>query len=347
MKPRYPQHGILISLLQKKQFEACRVTVEETIENLLAAPDLDEVASEQPLADAVKWVRQRDHELVALHIILCLALFNLNLFREAGEKADIAGFLARKVKDDELLGEALYRAGVCYGSNEDYPTATQRLTDCITLGNEAFLGDALYNRGTVYKSIGAYQQAIPEYEAAIAWALNRKPELVKWGRINLAWVLILSQEFSRAEEVLERLSQDADAGTDRTLQLQIAHDHAHMAFLRGQGRESLQQAYVCMQRAGREYPHVRARVALTLMGLALDQGMPQEAFTLGIVSKRLAGQAHRFDLDEEASRNLRDLEYREGTEALIEPLQRLRQVLKGSVTRRKAVRANNHVGGVG
>lgn len=337
MKASYSHHAILTSLLKKKQFDACRVNVEEAISALMA-PELEDEEPSGSYSDAVQQLRERDRELAFLHIVWCRSIFGLYQFREAGEKADIAAFLARKLNDSELLGEALYRAGVCYSSHGDYPLAIQRLTECIDGGTDTFRGDAYYNRGFAHQSLAGYAQAIPDYEAAIEWTASRKPDLVADSRMNLAWVLILCHEFDRAEQVLKQLANEPGADADRTLQLQISHDRLHMSFFKGNHREAFKQAFSCMRQAGKDYPEIRAHVVLTFMGMAIGHGETQEAFTLGMFAKRLAGQAHRFDLDDEASRQMRDLECQEGTEFLVRSLQQLRQLLRGSPTRRKVAK---------
>lgn len=344
--PRYPHHAVLTLLLQKRQYDACRLAAEEMIGALMAGQsDGDQAATES--SDGRSPLKDRDRELACLHLIWCMALFSLNKYSDAAEKADLAAFLASLVKDEELRAEALFRAGVCYGAAADYQRATQRLTDCIADGTDTFRGDAFYNRGMVYQSMGAFQYAVPEYEAAIAWGSDRKPDLVRRSSINLAWVLILCREFSRAETLLEQLETAQGAVEDRTLQMQLNHDRLHMSYLQGNGLDAIKRAVAGLGEAGKEYTHVRAHIILTLIGLASEQHLTNEAFIFGILSKRLAGQAHRQDLDDEAGRQLRDLECADGTEYLSQTLHQLRQVLRGSTTRRRAFRGGNQAGGVG
>lgn len=344
MTSSYPGHSVLKMLMKKEQFDACRLTAEEMISDLMNPTDLEPDAMESQ-TEAVTLLRGRDRELACLHLILCKALFCLNQFRSAAEKADIATFLARKVQDEELVTEALFRAGVCYCSNGEYSVALQRLTESVSTGAQCFKADAFYNRGFVHQTLSSYPSAIEDYEAALA--LTSDHELARDCRINLAWVLILSREFPRAEQVLEELTSNPGSGLDERLQLQVAHDRLHMSYLKGEERDVLRRAYLCMQQAGLGYPHVRAYVVLTLMGLAADHKLPDQAFSLGILAKRLAGQAYRLDLDEEASRKMRELEYREGSDRLISALQRSRQVLRGAVIRRRTTSGVNQAGGVG
>lgn len=343
MLARYPHHAVLTSLLQKGQTDACEATVAEMVAHLMADHHMDELPTDTPGAGILKLLRDRDRELACLHIIWCMALFSRGQFRAAAEKADLAAFLCQKVNDKQLFGEARYRAGVCYSSNGEYPVGIGRLTECIDSGVADFRGDALYNRGFAHQALAAYDHAIPDYQAAIEWGAERKPDLVRRSRINLAWVLILSREFACAERTLSEL---ALAGSeDRLINLHIAHDQAHIHLLKGQSITALREALAALNQSGQEYPHVRADIVLTLMAIATDQEMPQEAFTLGLLAKRLAGQARRFDLDERASRRMQELECQEGTEALVRSLQQLRQVLQGSKGRRK--RVADVSGGVG
>lgn len=349
MKAHYPQHAVLVSLLKKGQYEACRATTEEMIAELMETPEEGFLPVEDQSAQGMlKGLRDRDRQLACLHIILCVAHFGLKRFREAAEKADIAAFLGRKVHDQDVVVEALYRSGVCYSSNGEYPPAAQRLTECLGAGLDRLRGDALYNRGFAYHVMGAYGYAVPDYEAAILWAADRDEDLVRRSRINLAWVLILSNEFARAEELLSALGTAKGADEDRWLQLHIEHDLSHIRHLQGNGREALKHVHRALRQAAKDYPHVRARVALTLMGVASQQGMLQEAFSLGVFAKRLAGHASRVDLDDEASRRMRELECQEGSEHLAQSLQQLGQLLPGSVARRKGPKYNlDTTGGVG
>lgn len=346
MKAPFPRHEALYLLLKNKQYDACRATADEMIKDLMAAFGTD-LPAHQSVAETVRELRDHDRELACLHTLLSRALFGMNQFREAAGKADIAAFLARKVQDPGLIAEALKFAGAYYSANGEYPLAINRLTECINGSHDDSKGDALYNRGFAHLSLAAYEYAVADFEAAVAWGTGRDPGLVRDSRINLAWVLILSREFDRAELVLAQLVNQPGADLDQTLQLQVAHDRLHMLYLQGQGREAVRQAQASLRQASSgNYIHVRAYVALTLMRLAIDQTMPAEAITFGVLAKRLAGQAHRFDLDEEASRHLWQLECQEGTDCLIQPLQQLRQVLKGAIARRKSAKAANF-GGVG
>jgi tetratricopeptide (TPR) repeat protein len=322
-----PHHAILLSLLDKKQFEACRTTVEDMI------------------TDQLNEANPCDSELAQLHIIHCRSLYGLLQYQPAGEKADIAAFLARKLKDNELLGEALYRAGVCFGVHGDQHTAIQRFSGCIETGVTAFRGEAFYSRGYCYVNVGAYSSAVSDYEAALNWAAQHDSSQARKYRINLAWALLLDHRFDRAELVLCEASQEPGASEDRTLQLQISHDRAHMAYLLKQGRTAFHKAMVALRQSGREFPHIRAHIALTLMGLATDHEMPQEAFSLGVLAKRLAGQALRADLDDEASRKMQALELDAGTDCLVKSLCETGQVLRGALNRRKSQRGATESGG--
>jgi hypothetical protein len=143
------------------------------------------------------------------------------------------------------------------------------------------------------------------------------------------------------------LAAEAEADQDRTLQLQLAHDRIHLAFLKGQHGEAVRQAVSELRAIGNEYSHIRAYIAFTLMSVAADHCLPQTAFTLGVATKRLAGQARRPDLDQKASKKMRALEQSVGPEPLVHALQELRQVLPGVLVRRKSTRNNGELGGVG
>lgn len=322
MSTHSPHHAILASLLDKKQYEACKLAVEETITAEMARPE------------------PGDRELAHLHIFLCRSLYGLHQYKSAGEKADIAVFLAQKLRDDMLLPEAQFRAGVCYGSQGDYPSAIERLTGCIAGGSPKYLAEALYTRAWCYKSMGAYSYAIPDYDAAIGLVEERDAAQTLTYRIGLAWVLILCQEFDRAEQVLSQLSSEPGAEADPELQLQIAHDRAHLDYMTKQGRAALAQALSALRKAGKDYAHVRAHIAVTLIGLAADKEASKDAFTLGVLAKRLAGEAHRSDLDREATRQMRILEHQTGTDCLVQALLEAGQVMPGVINRRRAQSQN-------
>ena len=347
MLARYPHHTVLVSLLQKGQAEACQATVQEMVAQLMSEQDPASLPAGTSGADIFKQIKDRDRELACLHNIWCMALFTIHKFRDAAEKADLAAFLAQKVNDLALFAEARFRAGVCYSSNGEYPIAIGRLTECIESGVVDFKGDAYYNRGFANQALTDHPQAIQDYHAAIKLGTDR-PDLVRRSSINLAWVLILTRDFDQAERTLSDLTAPtADPDHERLISLHVAHDQAHIRLLRGQSVEALRQAVAALNQSEREYPHIRADIILTLMALAQENDMPHEAFTLGLLAKRLAGQARRFDLDDRASRRMQDLECKEGTEALVKTLQSVRQVLQGSRGRRKAQRGSNMSGGVG
>lgn len=320
---RYPNHIAYTTLLEQKQFVACRIACRAWISQLTAV--------DQP----------NDHEISCLHLLIGRAFMAEQDYSTAAEEFDIAVYLARRVNDVALLEEALYRGGVAYSRARSYRTAVKRLTDAIECGGEKYRGEALYARAFTYETMGADEFAIPDYEAALLGAKD-EPQLARRCRINLAWALILQRNFKRAEEVLGQLTVGPDAADDAALQFQVAHDRLHISYLKGDGREALTKGLALLKDA-KDYPHVRAHVALTMMSYAGDRGQHGYAFILGVFAKRLGGQARRLDIDEEASRKMRQLEYQAGTECLIESLQQVRQVLPGSVTRRKATRG----GGVG
>lgn len=344
--PRFSQHETIELLLESNQFEACRVVVETMTRQVMDACRSDENSTDQlAFADALKRWQQRDLELACLHIYHCKALVGLNRYEEAAQKADIAVFLAEKVKDQVLLEEALYRGGTALGRHGDFRGGIDRFTRSLASGAQTYRGEALYSRALCYYGQGAYSSAISDYEDALR-ALGNSPQLARMGRLNLAWVLILAKEFSRAETLLADLAAESGAEADRTLQLQLAHDWTHLEYLRGEHGSAIKRAVAALREAGKEHTHIRAYIALTLMLMAADHDLPQSAFTLGLTTKRLAGKARRPDIDESASRRMRGLEYQNGSEPLTAALQKLRQVLPGALARRTATKSNDPVGGV-
>lgn len=330
MTTPFPHHAALTALLTQGQFDACKIMAEALIAQQIALPQPD------------------DQELARLHLILCRTLVGLEDYKSATAKADIAAFLARKLKDDALLEEALYRAGGCCIRSGDYRPAIHRLTESLDCGSAVFREETQYNRGLAYDSQGAYSYAVADYEAALRSAAGRKPHVARVCSINLAWVLIRLREFTRAEEILTMLSEEAGGHQqDEVLQLQVAHDRLHMAYLKGRHGEALTQALAALRRSGKNYPHIRAQILLTLVSLAVDGGLPQQAFTFGLLAKRLAAQARRPDIDEKVSRQLQAIEYQVGSEHLVESLHKLRQVPVGHSHARRIARGATTAGGVG
>lgn len=285
-----------------------------------------------------------DQELACLLIYLSRSLTGLHEYEAACEKADIAAFLAHKLKVEGLLEEALYRAGSSYVRAGEYRTAVKRFTTCTTGNANVFRVEVLYNRALAYTNLGSYAQATLDYEAALQAEAERRPQMSRLCRINLAWVLILQQEFERAEALLaEFAAQDSD----QAVQLQIAHDRAHISFLKGDNLNAFCLALVALRQAGGDYPHIRAHIVLTLMALATSEDLPQQAFTLGVFAKRLAGVARRPDLDDEASWQMQELECQAGTEHLARSLQEVREILPGTLQRPKATQGGQRTRGVG
>lgn len=287
-----------------------------------------------------------DGELAQLHLILCLCLLGSHDCEAAGEKADVAQFLARKLKDGQLLEEALYRSGTSYGRAGQYRTAIRRFTDCVQCSTEFHRGDAFFGRGLCYDVLGAYSFAIRDYEEAIRLASASNPVLARKARLNLAWVFILRRDFPQAEGVLAQLASETEAAVEQSVQLQIAHDRVHMAHLKGEGRNAFAQALFILREAGDDYPHIRAHTAITLMALAGVSEAEQDAFTLGTLGKRLAALADRPDLDEDASREMQSLERRAGTDCLAQSLLKMRQVLPGALKAQKMTRGTQQTRGV-
>lgn len=326
MKP--PHHSVLNSLLDKQQFEACRTTVEDMITAQMDGAEPD------------------DRELAHLHLFLCRALQGEHRHELASAKADIAAFLSRKLKDGDLTGEALFRAGFSYIQAGHYQTAVDRFTACLRHDDDVFKAKVLFNRGHAYARQGAHSFAQADFDDAIRLVHLSDPDLARTCRINLAWSLILLGELSRAEEELEQLSREQGSDTDTRLQLQIAHDQLHIAYLKGQGRDALLGAVSVLRQAGDRFPHVKARVGQTLLALSKDRALPEQGFTFGLLTKRLAGQAERLDIDAEASRAMQELEFSVGSDHLVQVLLRTGQLTHGALSVRRSQR-RVHVGGVG
>jgi len=320
-----PHHVILDSLLGKEQYEACRSTVEDMIKLQMEAAQPD------------------DHELAHLHLFLCRALQGEHRHDQAGAKADIAEFLARKLKDWNLVREALYRAGFNYIQAGNYPTAVERFTASLDYGDDQFKAKALFNRGHAHERQLAFSFAAQDMEQAIQLVGDKEPSLLRDCRMNLAWHLILLGEFERAEKELNRLS--AHGPEDRYTQLQMAHDRLHILHLKGEGREALLNAVTALRQAGTDYPDVKALVGLTLMSVSVEEGLVEQGFALGVLSKRLAGKANRLDLDQAASRKMQALEFSAGADCLAQSLLRSGQVAQGALSARRTQKRVN-IGGV-
>lgn len=348
MAPRFPQHVALELLYQQGQYEPCRMVAEKLIAELMAPPQVGSLVGDVPSVEqAFKRWQERDLELSCLHINLSRALLGLHDHESAASKADMAALLANKAGDQEVAGEALHVAGVCYSQAGNYRLAVDRFTECLNHAAGLLRAKALYNRGHAYGRQGAYSFAAPDYAEALRLAAELDQNVARVCRINLAWTLTLLRDFQAAEELLTQLATSPGADSDRLLQVQLAHDRLHMAYLLGQGRDALRQALAALRGASKQYPHVRARIALTLMSVSTDNSLPEQACTLGVLAKRLAGQAKRPDIDEEAGRQLQTLEFQAGTECLMQSLQKAQQVAPGAVRSRQVSRRSSKAGGVG
>lgn len=334
--PKFPHHAALDLLLQQQQFDACRMVAEKMIEDLMAPLTIEPGIPAETLIQ--QW-QSRDLELAQLHLTLSRCLLGLSEYEIAATTADAAALLARKAADTDTHAEALHIAGACHGQAGNLSTAAQRFSECLQHASGGLRARALYNRGHVYERQGAYAYAVPDFESALELADGIDPKIARSTMINLAWDLIMLREFQRAEELLERLAAVPDADDDDLLRAQIAHDKLHMAYLQGHHREALRQMFLALRETGQEFPHVRARIAITALSMASDLGLQEEAFVIGILAKRLAGQAKRPDLDDEASRLLQTLEGEAGTDCLIESLQRARQLMPGAIKSRRSRKA--------
>lgn len=334
---RFPQHAALDMLLEQGQFAACRMVAEQMIEQLMARPCSE---GDQPVS---RW-QEHDLELAYLHYALSKCLFGLDEYETAAIKADMAGLLARKVNDLGLFAEAVHLAGACYGQAGSYRMAVQHFTQCLAHAEGLLRAKAYYNRGHAYERQGAFNCAVADYEEAICLAEGLDPRLVRSAKANLAWDLILLKEFTRAEQLLEELGETSD----QVVQAQIAHDRLHMSHLQGRHMDAVMQAVQALRQVGQQYQHVRARIALSAMSMASEQGLHEQASIFGILGKRLAGQAKRPDIDEEASRYLQDLEVKAGTAVLAQSLEKTRQTIaSGSGGQRSVTRRGTKAGGVG
>jgi len=325
---RFPHHAALELLAEQKQFDACRMVAEKMIADQMAPPSVDQGLPAEAMLQ--RW-QDRDLELAHLHLILSRCLFGLHEYQAAATNADMARLLARTAGEFSLYAEACHLAGACQGQAGNLNTAAERFTDCLQHATGLLRAKALYNRGHVYERQGAYGYAVPDYEEALQLAGGLDRRLERSAMTNLAWDLIMLKQFERAEELLERLETAPDAQADAVLRAQIAHDKLHIAHLQGQHRQAFQQIVQALRRTDQAFPHVRARVALTTMSLAADLGLHEEACVVGLVAKRLASQAQRPDLDDEASRLLHDLEAEAGTDCVVQSLQRARQLLPGVI----------------
>lgn len=332
--PHSSHHAVLLSLLKKSEFAACRAAVEDLIS--------EQMDSQQP----------DDLELAHLHVILCRALFGLHDCLAAGDAADLATFLGRKVKAHDVMGEALYRAGICYAAGGEFRTAVARFT--AYLDHEqyystatTFKGDVLYGRGYAYDGMRAYSYSVQDYESALKWMLDKGDTTkVQRCRQNLAWALILRQELVRAEQVLTELEEDAVTTGDELTTHHVAHDRTHMRYLEKDYVGAITEAVNLLDQAGNQFPQVRCHVALTLIAVAQAVKRPQEAAVLAVIAERLAGQAHRPDLEAEANELLQTIEGHAGTECLAQALFDTRQWLPGSVGRRRRTNSAGATGGV-
>lgn len=311
-------HHVLLTLLEGKQFEACRMSCEALIEQELNKPD------------------PSDAELARLYLILSRAWVGLEQYRKAAESADYAWCLARKTRNNLLIAEARYRAGAAYGLSKEYITAVERFTDALKCGETVFTGTVLYNRGFAYRNMGAYLLAVPDFEAAHQWAIAHGAAWRENCWINLVWVLILSREFERAEQLLTEFEQARQP--ERLLQLQAEHDRVHLSFLQGRHKEAVERAISALRHCGTEYPHIRAYTAISLLELAAEIELSDAGFAMGIFSKRLAARARRPDLDDEASAHLLDLECKKGPEGFTAALMRIGEIRPGAVPRTGAQR---------
>lgn len=316
---QFPQHAALNMLLEQGQFEACRVVTEAMVEEVMTQGE--------------------DLEVACLHLILSKCLFGLHEYEPAAIKANMAAVLARRAGDLGTYSEATHLAGACYGQAGNYPLAIRHFTQCLKHAEGPLHAKALYNRGHAYERLGAYAYAVPDYEQAQALQLadGQDRHLTRSAKINLAWNLILLKEFARAEAVLEQLATEPGAGDDTLLQAQLAHDRLHMAHLQGQDKAAVTEALRALRSIGQEYPHVRAGIGLSLVAIAARKGLPVQAGIISILTKRLAGQAQRPEIDEEASRLLHELEVEAGTESLVLSLYKTGQLVPGSTGKRKAV----------
>lgn len=344
---RFPRHAALEMLLEQEQFEACRTVAERMIEELMLPPTVESLPQSQSVATVLASCQERDLELGYLHVLLSRCLHGLSDFEMAAIKADMAGLLARKANDLSLLAQATHLSGVCYSQAGNYRLAVQQLTRCLDHAEGLLRAKALYNRGHAYVRQGAHSFAVPDYEGALGLAIEFGPGLARNCRVNLAWTLILLKEFQRADAVLAEIAGEPGAESDRLVQVQMAHDRLHMAHLQGHDKDALRQVFEALRHCGQEYPHVRARIALTAMSIATSQGLPEQAVVLGVLSKRMAGKAKRPDLDDEASRRLQTLEVEAGTDCLAQSLQRMKQLMPGVTGPRKLSKRGHKIGGVG
>lgn len=344
MVTRFPQHSALEMLLEQKQFDACRMVAEKMIEELMAPP---RVEGEQSAASAANRWQERDLELAHLLYLLAQCLRGMDEYETAAIKADMAGLLARKAKDMKLYVEAVHLAGGCHGQVGSYRTAIQHYTDCLAHAEGIQRARAFYNRGHMHERQGAFAFAVPDLEQAIELAKDQDEFLLRTAMITLAWNLILLKEFHRAERTIEQLLARSGAGDDGRIQAQVAHDRLHMAFLQGQGKDAFTQALRALRPIAQDYPHVRAHIALTLMSLATEQNLAEEASVVGLLAKRLAGMAKRQDLDDEVNRRLQGLEAQAGTDSLVQALTKTRQLMPGAVGLRRTSRRGQKIGGVG
>lgn len=317
-----PQHATLQLLLDQKQFHACRLVVEKLIDDLM---DVSQ-AYERPEPLPFTRCQERDVELALLYLMLSKCQYGMHEWELAATHAEASSLLARKAGDLRLHAEALHTAGVCHIQAGNYPRAVQVLTQALDHAQALLRVKGFFNRGHAYERMCAFQAAASDYDAGLRLADGTDENMARLCRINLAWVLILTENFSRAEAVLVELEAAPGESTSELVRAHVSHDRLHMAYLRREHKLALSKAIETMQQLPDQHPHVKAQIAMTIMDMMADHALPEQAITIGLLVKRLAALARRPDLDEAASRRLQSLESTAGTPCLVQSLQRLRQV---------------------
>lgn len=296
--------ALIEALLQKQQWQSCL--------------DAAEIALSQ---------NPPDRDQAFLLYACCRCHFSLGAYFKGASCGDIAGFLARRIGQWDLSGEAIYRAGLCFYYGKAYDQALTHLESYFThepnyVTAQAFKGEVLFIQGCARRTLRQHRAAAERFERAVEWAESNADEAdVELYRLNLIWSLLESEQLDKAEEMLGHLQSYVDRNPEeQTPRLHLLHDQAHLLFLRKQFAEAYSQAILTIEESLEKDLLVAGQVLLTLHHLARQLGKTQEAIHLSLALKRLAVRTKSPTLEERINHSLKELHRQVGTPTFLEAM---------------------------
>lgn len=268
-----------------------------------------------------------DADQAFLLIAMCRCYLGLGDYFKGVSSGEVAGFLAKRVGDWDLVGEAIYRTGLCHYYGKGYEQAIRHLEEFFShepryLKSRGLSGEVLFIQGCARLALRQYRAASERFARALDWALERgTPEDAEWYRINLIWALLESGQLEKAEEMITCLEAYVTEHPDKAIpRRQALHDRAHLLYLQNKFNEAFRHVQDTIEESVGRDPLALGWSFLTLHYMARALGHTQQCVHLALAVKRLAIRAKSPLVEERINESLKQIHRQVGTPVLLEAL---------------------------